>query len=867
MDDPWGSPWTSNNDDFGSFASASTASPGPKPPQPALLAKISTQDLNSSSSKPPTLSFSSLEPSPWADDDNFGDWAAADSGTASTVNTANTASLGWADAFDDNKLSPRPKARSSQPSPQLGPVQWPTSIARPPGALTMRSRASSTFSRASDPWGAPKEDVYQDQKYQNGQKDEIEKKDEDLHVNVDAGADAKEDVADDASFASFEAADSRTESHVDPDHDHRDDQHEDEDGHGEPQQDSPTTSVDADRDDKSNEEDDEDDNEDLRLENSQDKRDGPHYPALRRTPSAKVQGLVELFDGLAKRPISASESAGSRSVSAVRSVERRPSRQLSIQDLPEDEQEEAEEKDIKEAVENSPESAPEFIKPPPPEPSPSEQSQPEQPQLEQSSSEPLQSIEAPQTAEITVETIGEQLESPPGTAANAVAQPEKNDEETEDTKDIKETKEAPTTPIPSADTLLALYGKQEPYAVDIAEIDALFSSFPVHATTPRADDADLDAFIPDGYILDDSFTNIAERRVWYRIARHGSSRKHNAGGGIDAASDADANYRPVTWATSTTRLDTVKIVRRWMEEDSFTGKPTLGAGLYSGGGGARGINMFGWDSAAEPVTLDQVFKRPAAKSGDGDKARGHTHSRTMSNTPPAASSAAAASAFGWGSDAPVSRAPREAPLRHAVRHSVHFGGFPSLGSFGEGDHNVWAAAAENTGKAVSPTRPSFDSGFGSGSGSGSNARTTPSLGSLPPPPKLVSRPSPLSISTVIAKPDVGPDEKGQGQDGSADDDDDDDDEWGEMVMSPTAGESSGAALPVPTPLPVSLLATMPAPAAPAAPAPSIAQQVPILAPPAKPASTPETSTPLDVSSSSLVDSIINHLPDLSYMSV
>ncbi|EFX00329.1 hypothetical protein CMQ_7331 [Grosmannia clavigera kw1407] len=69
----------------------------------------------------------------------------------------------------------------------------------------------------------------------------------------------------------------------------------------------------------------------------------------------------------------------------------------------------------------------------------------------------------------------------------------------------------------------------------------------------------------------------------------------------------EGNYRTVSWQGSVVRSETVKIVRRWMEEDSFTGKPVLGLS------GTRG-NLFGWDSTTEPVALNDVFKRVSPTS-------------------------------------------------------------------------------------------------------------------------------------------------------------------------------------------------------------------------------------------------------------
>ncbi|KAI1111917.1 hypothetical protein F5Y14DRAFT_286659 [Nemania sp. NC0429] len=93
--------------------------------------------------------------------------------------------------------------------------------------------------------------------------------------------------------------------------------------------------------------------------------------------------------------------------------------------------------------------------------------------------------------------------------------------------------------------------------------------------------------------INDSFTTISERKSWYRISRYGSMRKHNSGD--------DENYHGVTWSTSHLHSDTIKIVRRWMEQDSYAGRATLG--------GTKRTGFFDWDSDAAPVRLDEVFRR------------------------------------------------------------------------------------------------------------------------------------------------------------------------------------------------------------------------------------------------------------------
>ncbi|GAP90762.1 putative glucan 4-alpha-glucosidase-like protein [Rosellinia necatrix] len=98
--------------------------------------------------------------------------------------------------------------------------------------------------------------------------------------------------------------------------------------------------------------------------------------------------------------------------------------------------------------------------------------------------------------------------------------------------------------------------------------------------------------IPD-HVVSDSFAAISERKAWYRVSRYGSMRKHNFGD--------DENYHGVSWMSSQLHGDTIKIVRRWMEEDSYAGRVTLG--------GTKRTGFFDWDSDAAPIELDEVFRR------------------------------------------------------------------------------------------------------------------------------------------------------------------------------------------------------------------------------------------------------------------
>ncbi|KAK0619481.1 hypothetical protein B0T14DRAFT_519372 [Immersiella caudata] len=143
------------------------------------------------------------------------------------------------------------------------------------------------------------------------------------------------------------------------------------------------------------------------------------------------------------------------------------------------------------------------------------------------------------------------------------------------------------------------------------------------------------------YIISDSFTEISERKTWYRVSRMGSSRKYNAGD--------DENYRLVTWPASTVREETIKIVRRWMEEDSIAGRVTLGGGVSK-----TQKNMFGWDSSVEPVALDTIFGRKKHMRGSSVHSL-HETQRKTSGTPYRPSSVVVppVATFGWSSNSPT----------------------------------------------------------------------------------------------------------------------------------------------------------------------------------------------------------------------
>ncbi|KAI1312946.1 hypothetical protein F5Y03DRAFT_204882 [Xylaria venustula] len=126
------------------------------------------------------------------------------------------------------------------------------------------------------------------------------------------------------------------------------------------------------------------------------------------------------------------------------------------------------------------------------------------------------------------------------------------------------------------------------FELNLSSVDKLFSGLRDSPASCSAEDWEV-----PNHVMDDSFTTTSERKAWYRLSRYGSMRKHNSGD--------DENYHGVTWSTSQLHSDTIKIVRRWMEEDMYAGKATFG--------GTKRTGFFDWDSDAAPVELDQVFRR------------------------------------------------------------------------------------------------------------------------------------------------------------------------------------------------------------------------------------------------------------------
>ncbi|KAM3502677.1 hypothetical protein MY10362_004681 [Beauveria mimosiformis] len=129
------------------------------------------------------------------------------------------------------------------------------------------------------------------------------------------------------------------------------------------------------------------------------------------------------------------------------------------------------------------------------------------------------------------------------------------------------------------------------YPINLSHLDALFPG-----SNPASDT--LPASVPDTILPSTSFTTTSERKTWYRVSRFGSARFHDNG-------DDEAAYRRVAWPSSDIRTKTLDIVRRWMEQDSIAGRVVLGGGRKAGG--PLGASMFGWDDGAPQVEIEELL--------------------------------------------------------------------------------------------------------------------------------------------------------------------------------------------------------------------------------------------------------------------
>ncbi|KAI2603673.1 hypothetical protein GGR54DRAFT_622303 [Hypoxylon sp. NC1633] len=257
------------------------------------------------------------------------------------------------------------------------------------------------------------------------------------------------------------------------------------------------------------------------------------------------------------------------------------------------------------------------------------------------------------------------------------------------------------------------------FDVDAQSIKKLFPDLGQDEDDNLTDTSDI-----TDQIIRDSFATISERKTWYRISRFGSMRKHDSG-------DED-NYHRIEWSTSQLHSETIKIVRRWMEEDSISGRPTLGAGNRS--------SVFNWDSSALPVDLGKVFARKASV----------THSRNASVPLPNQSLGQSVQSTDPGSEA---RKPIESPIKPPT--SISRTPASPIPNFG------WGSGVNNSPSIANPVT----------SGTEGDGRV-----------KSASQPTQATTEIKVRTELMIDHTKATLQDEG--DEGDEEDDWGEMVSSP-----------------------------------------------------------------------------------
>ncbi|KAF5660408.1 hypothetical protein FHETE_8950 [Fusarium heterosporum] len=321
--------------------------------------------------------------------------------------------------------------------------------------------------------------------------------------------------------------------------------------------------------------------------------------------------------------------------------------------------------------------------------------------------------------------------------------------------------------VPEESTAVRPKPPSVPFSVDLTKLDDLFPSVETSFSAPEP--------VPD-VIIDDTFASISERKAWYLMSRPGSMRKHNMGD--------DDNYVRVGWGNSHVRERSIGIVRRWMEEDSITGRVVLGRR-----GGASGAKIFNWDSAA-PATEISISELLARKN----------HSRHTSVASKGTIASPTAATFGWGSEpvpSPTSAAPPSVPRTsnvsestsateaspvEATKTSIEAIRPPPLASppkpriIEEPPSPIKPIPLKPTNRPISITQPlPFPS---------SPTITEPQ--SPIHPPSLLPTNRPVSISQAPTSPLAQPPTNaGWGED------EEDDDDWGDMVSSPTIETNGG----------------------------------------------------------------------------
>lgn len=473
--------------------------------------------------------------------------------------------------------------------------------------------------------------------------------------------------------------------------------------------------------------------------------DGAPRPALRRDtrpaalrqPSNKVQELVEMYDDMAKRSHSASP--------VDPSMRKASSSESPVQEV------------TPEVVERA-EPEPEF------EPTQESETMVETKDRELSPEIMEETTEEEKTVAEKTEEDEAQAESDSWSDFESPIHEEIPEEaETKVTKEKLPVVETATHDEPQQILQPRPKRPSLPFSIDMSKLDSLFPS--VEASFPAPEP------VPD-VIIDDTFSSISERKAWYQISRFGSIRKHNLGD--------DENYVRIGWGNSQVREQAIRIVRRWMEEDSITGRVVLGRR-----GGAAGGKIFNWDSSAPSVDISELLARKS-------------HSRHASVNSKGTAASPTGAMFGWGS----SPAP---PSTVAIPPPASERSITEPSSAAESSPVEAAKTSPVTAKPQAPARspttiarppsPIKPIPIKPTTRPISISQPPPSPNSphIPQPPSpvmptpLLATNRPISISQPITYPTSPlaqpPENAGWGEE-------EDEDDWGDMVSSPS-GEGNG----------------------------------------------------------------------------
>ncbi|KAL1849165.1 hypothetical protein Daus18300_013370 [Diaporthe australafricana] len=688
MEDPWGSPWATND-----------TNTTLEPTLPRSTLELPSRTLTRQ------RSFSTA--SPWAaDDDGLDDWAAAGSGLALPTPAATSSSIwgAWggenAPNSSQTQLTPVPRAREG--SLGMHSPSWPAAASPglpPAKTISRRSSSRSLFRQPSpDPWAVEFSEnrlslptpalISAEQaafstldRHEEEDEEDVARSKEDER-SVDAAPPTKTDQDHQTTQPSGKNQDEEVDSATTTGKETAKEGNEEGtntrslsgsrhssmsvDSHHDDRPDSPITSMD----------------EDL--------KDGPRIP---RRPSVKVQELVHMYDGMVKpneNALSVPLAAGGRQRSTSRGA-------ASIRSARTDDISEFGDFEDAESLGSAPPSR-----------KPSVGGSPR-----------------PGTAETGRARSASRVSSRALSLAKPAVPPPIPEERSHVFQDLR-AKFGPVVFTPNLESIDKMY--------DVARLDA---------EQPSAKDYSLDAV--DG-IIKDSFSSVSERKTWYRISRPGSMRRHDLGD--------DDNYRRVTWPVSKMREETNLVVRRWMEQDSYSGgRPSFGSNASVKGG------AFNWDTKAEPLSMDQIFGK--RKSAQAPKAASTAAPRPLSLQPKSAATHSRNLSGG------VKGLPPRSPGLNSLPppSPMSIPGPPKSPAFGWStmtNGSATPASSRPPSRAVRQSLEVTSSRFGSNTGITASAQE---------PEHRLS----LQLAPPTSAPSV---------DTNALVEDEDEEEWGEMVASP-----------------------------------------------------------------------------------